>query len=96
MDRLNAALEAANGLLTGLELHIEQYGSVVAQRLIDAANAEADARVATAEQEAERQGRLVAELRRIVAAMERARDLAIRERNEAWELLRTAAEVDRG
>jgi hypothetical protein len=83
LNRLGAALGAANDVLTGLELHIERYGREAAQAAIDAANAAADARVAEAEERAQEQADLAAELRRQRDAMEVARDRAVEELRRA-------------
>lgn len=90
IDRLNAALDVAAQVTHRLALiaaavdeRIEARAQELARQHIVAADEVARVRVARAEHDRDRQHDLVAEMRRILAAVDRARDLAVRERDQA-------------
>lgn len=90
LDQLTAAMQAAvdhgrtlAAAVADLDVVIDQRAQVLAHGRITAAEAAAAGRVAEADADQQRQRDLIAEMRRILGATERARDLALRERDQA-------------
>jgi hypothetical protein len=90
LDQLTAALGSAvehgrtlAATIADLDLVVDQRAQALAHDRIAAAEAATAGRVAEADADQQRQRDLIAEMRRILGATERARDLALRERDQA-------------